>query len=233
MKTYSENIAQISTALADPTRREIMELVLYAGSPLSVREVADHFGLHANAARMHLDKLVKGGLLKVMRRRGERGGRPANLYDTSGEDWELNLPPRRYKLLAAVLAGGLAGSHQELDRRLGDEAHARGRAEAMASSSPLAQVPHGAGLKEIATAWLQEIEKRGHKADMAMLDESRIETAFSTCPFGEFSRDYPTLVCEIHRRLEEGVLSLAGNCRLKKTAEKCRFILECGEGHAR
>ena len=75
MNTYSENIAQISTALADPTRREIMELVIHAGSPLSVREVADHFGLHANAARMHLDKLVKGGLLKVERQRGVLGAR--------------------------------------------------------------------------------------------------------------------------------------------------------------
>ena len=108
MKTYSDHIAQVSTALADPTRREIMEHVLDADVPLSVKEVADHFGLHANAARMHLDKLVKGGLLKVVRRRGASGGRPANLYDTSGVDWELNLPPRRYKLLAEVLALGVA-----------------------------------------------------------------------------------------------------------------------------
>jgi len=92
MKTYSDHIAQVSTALADPTRREIMEHVLHADTALSVREVADYFGLHANAVRMHLDKLVKGGLLKVVRRRGAHGGRPANLYDASDEDWELNLP---------------------------------------------------------------------------------------------------------------------------------------------
>jgi predicted ArsR family transcriptional regulator len=226
MWTYSEHIAQISTALADPTRREIMEHVLYADSPLSVREVAAYFGLHTNAARMHLDKLVKGGLLRIVRQRGGRGGRPANLYDASGEDWELNMPPRGYKLLAGVLAKGVSDVTGDLDRRMGEEAFARGRAEAMAVSSPLAHVHQDAGLLDTATAWLEEIARRGHKASMAPRDDEHVEVTFITCPFGEFSRDYPTLVCEIHRRLEEGFLSLAGARCLEATEKRCSFILK-------
>ena len=228
MRTYSDQIAQVSTALADPTRREIMEHVLYAGSPLSVREVADFFGLHANAARMHLDKLVKGGLLRVVRRRGERGGRPANLYDASGEELDLNLPPRRYKLLAEVLAMGMADESGALLRRMGQEAYTRGREEAVTHSSPLGFLKPGAGLREIAAAWSEEVERRGHKVSMEHLSADRVEAAFITCPFGDFSRDYPRLVCEIHRRMEEGFLSLGGSCQLEATEKICHYILRTG-----
>jgi predicted ArsR family transcriptional regulator len=225
MRTYSDQIAQVSTALADPTRREIMEHITRADTPLSVREVADFFGLHANAARMHLDKLVKGGLLRIVRQRGERGGRPANLYDVSGEELELNLPPRRYRLLAEVLAGGIADEGAVLARRMGDDAYVRGREEAVEQSSPLAFVGHDASVQEIAGAWSQEIERRGHKAILEHLADDHVEATFITCPFGDFSRNYPKLVCEIHRRMEEGFLSLGGSFLLEATGESCVFIL--------
>ncbi|MDD3717084.1 MAG: helix-turn-helix domain-containing protein [Actinomycetota bacterium] len=226
MKTYSDHIARISVALADPTRREIMEHVIYADSPLSVREVADYFGLHANAARMHLDKLVKGGLLRVVRRRGEHGGRPANLYDASGEDWDLNLPPRWYKLLAEVMARAVSERKGDLSGRLGYEAYEIGREEAMASSSPLAHLHRGAGLGSVAEAWREEIMRRGHKATVRPLEDGRFEASFSNCPFGDFSHRYPEMVCEIHRCLEEGFLSLAGAFRLESAGKRCVFFLE-------
>jgi predicted ArsR family transcriptional regulator len=223
MDTYSEHIARVSTALADPTRREIMDHVLSADSPLSVRDVAEHFGLHANAARMHLDKLVKGGLLMVIRRRGKRGGRPANLYGASEEDRELNLPPRSYRLLAEVLAGGMTGMESNLTSRLGDEAFRRGREQALRSSSPLAFLRHDADLEAIATAWSQEVERRGFKTRVKAAGRNRVEATFLTCPFGDFSNTYPGLVCDIHRRLEEGFLSLVGDWELETGETGCTF----------
>ncbi|RJP31226.1 MAG: ArsR family transcriptional regulator [Actinobacteria bacterium] len=233
MRTYSEHIARVSTALADPTRREIMEYVVHADSPLSVREVAENFGLHANAARIHLDKLVKGGLLQVIRRRGERGGRPANLYGASDEDLELSLPPRKYKLLAEVLASGVASAGKGVSPRIGREAFKRGREEAIASSSPLAYLPQGASLTEIKEAWSEEIMRRGHKASMRECGESRVEVTFATCPFGEFSRSHPGLVCEVHRCLEEGYLSLAGGCKLEASDLSCVFVLSAAREERR
>jgi len=225
MRTYSEHIARVSTALADPTRREIMEYVTYSDSPLSVREVAEYFGLHANAARLHLDKLVKGGLLQVIRRRGARGGRPANLYGASEEDWELNLPPRKYKLLAQILARGISGPEKGVMPRIGQEAFNCGREEAVVSSSPLAYLPQGSDLEVVGEAWVEEIERRGHKADITGCEEGSVEVAFLTCPFGGFSHSHPDLVCEIHRCLEEGYLSLAGGYGLEATDRRCVFIL--------
>lgn len=225
MMIYSEHIARVSTALADPTRREIMEYVTYSDSPLSVREVAEYFGLHANAARLHLDKLVKGGLLQVIRRRGERGGRPANFYGASDEDWELNLPPRKYKLLAQILARGVSGPEKGVMPRIGREAFKCGREEVVTSSSPLAYLPQGADLEAVSEAWMEEIERRGHKADITGYGEARVEMIFLTCPFGGFSRSHPGLVCEIHRCLEEGYLSLAGGYELEATDRRCSFVL--------
>lgn len=223
MNTYSEHIARVSTALADPTRREIMDHVLGADNPLSVRDVAEHFGLHANAARIHLDKLVKGGLLMVIRRRDKRGGRPANLYGASEEDRELNLPPRSYRLLAEILAGGMAGLESDITTRLGDEAFRRGREEALRSSSPLVLLKHDASFKIVATAWSQEVERRGFKARIKAAGRNRIEATFLTCPFGDFPRTYPVLACDIHRRLEEGFLSLVGDWELETGGTDCTF----------
>ena len=229
MMTYSDRLARVSTALADGTRREIMEHVMDADSPLSVWEVAEHFGLHGNAARLHLEKLVEGGLLRAMRRRGARGGRPAKLYTASGEDLQISLPPRQYKLLAQVLVRGVAEEPAELLRRLGSEAHARGREEAIATSSPLARLSGDAGLREKARAWEEEIRNRGQRARMESLPGGGVVVTFLSCPFGEFSRSHPSLICELHRRMEEGYLSLAGPCRLSATQRKCSFILEAGD----
>lgn len=209
-----------------------MDHVLDADCPLSVREVADHFGLHANAARMHLDKLVKGGLLRIARRRGKGGGRPANLYSASEEDWELHLPARSYKLLAEVLAAGVSGLEAGMSIHMGKEAFVRGREEALRSSSPLAYLSHGAGLDEVARAWSEEITRRGLRARMRAGDKNRTEVTFLTCPFGDFPRSYPGLVCEIHRCLEEGFLSLTGEWRLDVAETGCTFIL-CPRGSKR
>jgi predicted ArsR family transcriptional regulator len=225
MKTYSENIAQVSTALSDPTRRQIMEYVLYAEAPLSVRDIAEYFGLHANAARMHLEKLVKGGLLRVVRQRGERGGRPANLYDTSGEDWDISLPPRSYKLLADILASSIFERGEDRDKHICRESYRRGREEAIASSSPLAYMAPGGELQGVIAAWSDEVKRRGHRANIKLTEAGLAEATFISCPFGEFSERYPGLVCEIHRCLEEGFLSLAGAYRLQATEKRCTFIL--------
>lgn len=226
MRTYSEHVAQVSTALADPTRREIMQYVLDSDGPLSVREVAEYFGLHANAARMHLDKLVKGGLLRVVRRRGKQGGRPANLYSLSDEDWELHLPPRRYKLLAEVLASGVSGVEKAPASRMAREAFARGREEAVLTSSPLVYLTPRAAVEDVADAWLEDIRHRGLKARWKLLDGGGIEMTFHTCPFGAFPQRYPDLVCEIHRCLEEGLLSLAGERKVVAGEARCAFILK-------
>lgn len=227
MSSYSDQIAQVSTALSDPTRREIMEYVLHSENPLSVREVAEHFDLHNNAARMHLDKLAKGGLLKIVRRRGARGGRPAHLYTSADQDCALHIPARSYKLLAEILIEALGDREEAVHKGIERKAFRGGREEALRCSSPLAYLASETDIEEVVQAWLEEIQRRGLKATWETRDDGKVEVTFISCPFGDLSSRHPELVCEIHRFLEEGFLSLAGGWRLRSHKESpCTFHLE-------
>lgn len=87
--------------LSLPTRAAILALLLRSGSK-TVKEIADHFHIHPNVARAHLDLMVEAGFLATDTRRQEKG-RPAKVYFT----WEGE-------------AGALseAGVEVELDRRV-------------------------------------------------------------------------------------------------------------------
>ena len=68
--------------LSLPTRAAIMSHHLQAG-PKTVKEIADHFKIHPNVARAHLDLMVEAGFLATETRRRSKG-RPAKVYFT----WE-------------------------------------------------------------------------------------------------------------------------------------------------
>lgn len=68
--------------LALPTRAAILSQLLRSG-PKTVKEVADHFKIHPNVARAHLDLMADAGFLVTETRRRTKG-RPAKVYFT----WE-------------------------------------------------------------------------------------------------------------------------------------------------
>ncbi len=68
--------------LSLPTRAAILSLLLKAG-PKTVKEIADHFKIHPNVARAHLELMVEAGFLAAETRRRAKG-RPAKVYFT----WE-------------------------------------------------------------------------------------------------------------------------------------------------
>jgi predicted ArsR family transcriptional regulator len=68
--------------LSLPTRAAILSLLLRSGEK-TVKEIADHFKIHPNVARAHLDLMVDAGFLATETRRRTKG-RPAKVYFT----WE-------------------------------------------------------------------------------------------------------------------------------------------------
>ena len=68
--------------LSLPTRAAILSLLLMSG-PKTVKEIADHFQIHPNVARAHLELMVEAGFLATETRRRTKG-RPAKVYFT----WE-------------------------------------------------------------------------------------------------------------------------------------------------
>src|SRR2546427_3542953 len=82
MPVGDDQSVKAAKALALPTRSAILAHLLTSG-PLTAKEIADEFSLHANVARAHLDLLVEAGFLAPGVRR-KRKGRPAKVYFTWG-----------------------------------------------------------------------------------------------------------------------------------------------------
>jgi predicted ArsR family transcriptional regulator len=68
--------------LSLPTRAAILSYLLTSG-PKTVKQIAEHFTIHPNVARAHLDLMVEAGFLASETRRRTKG-RPAKVYFT----WE-------------------------------------------------------------------------------------------------------------------------------------------------
>ena len=97
MPVGDDQSVKAAKALALPTRSAILAHLLTSG-PLTAKEVADEFSLHANVARAHLDLLVEAGFLATGVRR-KRKARPPKVYFTwegemgALEDWEVSPQP--------------------------------------------------------------------------------------------------------------------------------------------
>jgi len=77
-----ESATRTAKVLSLPTRAAILSLLLRSGAK-TVKEIADHFQIHPNVARAHLDLMVEAGFLATETRRRTKG-RPAKVYFT----WE-------------------------------------------------------------------------------------------------------------------------------------------------
>src|SRR5829696_1726720 len=110
--TSSEQLDRIS-ALAEPVRRRLYELVARAGTPVDRDTAAERAGIGRPLAAFHLDRLVAAGLLDVVFRRrsgrtGPGAGRPAKFYvRPAGQEISIDLPERSYDVAAEILATGV------------------------------------------------------------------------------------------------------------------------------
>ena len=111
--------------LSLPTRAAILSLLLTSG-PKSVKQIADHFQIHPNVARAHLDLMVDAGFLACETRRRNKG-RPAKVYFTwEGEAGALaeagvevaleRRPAPELEVELRILERMLAGAAQQLSR---------------------------------------------------------------------------------------------------------------------
>jgi predicted ArsR family transcriptional regulator len=83
MATLGDDSAtRTAKVLSLPTRAAILSYLLTSG-PKTVKQIADHFTIHPNVARAHLDLMVEAGFLASETRRRTKG-RPAKVYFT----WE-------------------------------------------------------------------------------------------------------------------------------------------------
>jgi DNA-binding transcriptional ArsR family regulator len=121
--------ARPARALGDPTRHEVFRYLADAERPVDVAELTDHLGLHHNAIRQHLTRLVEAGLhhscLEADRPPVGRGRPRWSTRSILGESrWGVAGPYERLTLmLAEIIRSG--DSPVDVGRRAGAGPRAR------------------------------------------------------------------------------------------------------------
>ena len=195
-------LGTLGGALGDPTRFSIYRHVLAATEPCSAGEVAAAFGLHRTVARSHLEKLVEAGLLGVGTRRKATGGRPAKVYSAASDRLEIQLPPRRYESLSAMLvklASKLNGQAADLAREVGWQ---EGRQLAAELPRDSRNGSHRTSLK----AAMQVLEERGCLPSIVEADEHRVVIEVRNCLYLEVAEQAPEIVCGLSSGMLCGLL---------------------------
>lgn len=192
------------TTRESPRRREVLDVLRAAPSPLGVTEAAERMGVHPNTVRFHLDTLVTEGLVERRTAPSSGPGRPRTVY-TARPGMDRG-GTRDYRLLARVLLSRWASA---------DPAEARAEATETGRA-------WGGFLVDPPPPFERPTAERSTAALLALLDElgfdprpeggespggppSRIRLRH--CPFLELAEEYGRLVCPLHLGLMQGALA--------------------------
>jgi predicted ArsR family transcriptional regulator len=200
---FAAAVSAVTSAFGDPTRRDIY---LFArertGDGVTANAVAEHFGLHPNVARHHLEKLAAGGYLKVELARQEAAGRPSKRYHAIASDTHLNFPPRRDDLLGTLLARAIERLPVDEAKALAEEVgYEYGRGIAAAMEPGEGHRSAKAALASVADA----LTAHGFAAH-AEARGGALSIVAEHCPFGEAATKYPHVLCAVDTGMIKGML---------------------------
>ncbi len=165
--------------------------------PVSRDEAASSVGISRKLAAFHLDRLVEKRLLTASYghppgRPKDRAGRTSKLYEPTDLAIEINLPERRYDLLAQTLA----------------EAVASGGAEAVAcevagrKGTALAR-DAGGGREQATDTAVKLLERHGYEPVRGEGEAVWLRN----CPFRAVATQSPELICTMNLAFVRGLLS--------------------------
>lgn len=182
------------SALADPARRRLYDLVAAQLGPVTRDEAARSVGMTRNLAAYHLDRLVEAGLLATTYARppgvgGPGAGRPAKRYERVQAERTISVPPRDYALLADLLATAIDDDGTgALRHALEHAARSEGR-----------HLGEGGELLEM-------LGKQGYEPSV----DASGDIVLRNCPFHRLSRTHTELVCTLNQTLLGSALESRG-----------------------
>ena len=205
------NSIEAVALLEEPNRQRLYDLVVSSHEPVGRDEAASALNMSRELAAFHLDRLVEGGLLgtEYRRRSGRTGpgaGRPAKLYRRGDREIAVSLPPRRYDMVADVMATALdqLGGGPAIDAVT---AVARERGTVVGSD---ARQKAGArpGRRRLRAALLDTLRGTGFEPETA----SAGFVCLRNCPYDALVPDHRDLTCGMNLAWAEGVIEgLAGS----------------------
>ena len=184
---FTAAVSAVTTAFGDPTRRDIYLYVRSRADGARAAEIAEHFALHPNVARHHLEKLAAGGYVSVELVRHVAAGRPSKLYRNADVDGQLAFPPRRDDLLGMLLARALAKLPAAEAAALADEVGYEYGKTLAARMDPA----EGHRSFKVAVATVADALTAHGFAAHSEPSGNTLELVHEHCPFGEAARLYP------------------------------------------
>jgi predicted ArsR family transcriptional regulator len=199
------------SALADPVRAAIYDIVVAHDVPVGRDLVAESAGVARGTAAFHLDRLAASGLLTVSfarpaGRTGPGSGRPAKLYRPVDDEVAVSLPDRHYDLMGSLLASAIRTSalsgEPVLDALRADAAEA-GRATGRTAQN-FGDVLDSTGYQPAADA---------HGEGIVMMN----------CPFHRLAAEHSDVVCAANHAFLCGAAEATGG-------DPSQVLLEPGAG---
>jgi len=201
---FSAAVSALANAFGDPTRREIYLYLREGTGGHTCSEVAEHFALHPNVARHHLDKLAAGGYLGVELARGESAGRPSKRYQArEAPGHGLTFPPRRDDLLATLLARSLQMLPDDEAAAMAEEV---GFDYGRVLASHMGPSEGHRSMRTAVNAVADALTAHGFAAH-AEADGEQLQIISLQCPFGEAAQQFPHVVCAVDRGMIRGMLA--------------------------
>ena len=207
---FNSVVSAVTNAFGDPTRREIYLFARDAAETgVTAGAVAEHFELHPNVARHHLEKLTGGGYLVVEIARptaegvARAAGRPSKHYRAGPLDATLALPLKHDDLLAGLLARALDALGPEHAERLADDV---GFEYGVQLAQRIDPTESHRSVRAALTTVADALTAHGFAAH-AESSGDRLTIVSECCPFGDTATQYPHVVCALDRGMIRGMLA--------------------------
>jgi predicted ArsR family transcriptional regulator len=193
-------------ALDDELRRRMYAYIRAARRPVTRDEAAAAVGISRKLAAFHLDKLVDAGALRARYQSAEgirRVGRAPKVYEPSGTDIRVSIPPRSHDILAGILLDAVAGEQAGEDavRRV-----ARDRGEQIGAEERQRARPGRLGAERALTLAGELLADRGFEPAR----ESPTCLRLRNCPFHPLNAKAPDLVCGLNHAFLAGIMDGLG-----------------------
>ncbi len=175
-------------ALGDPTRHTIFRYLADQRRPVDVAELTDYIGLHHNAIRQHLARLVAAGLVVESTAAPTGRGRPRLVYEVRpsvDSRWGV---PGPYEQLSVLLSEII---------RTGDTPVDVGRR----AGSTLEIVAVGS---DPAAAMADRLDRYGFDP-VTKRSGNHVDFVLRACPFETTALADPDIVCGLHLGLAHGL----------------------------
>ncbi|WP_339228118.1 helix-turn-helix domain-containing protein [Oceanobacillus sp. FSL K6-2867] len=201
-----DNTLKVTNVLSDPTRYHIYQYIFREHRDVSVVEIANHFDVHPNVARMHLSKLEEINLVTTHFKRTGKGGRPGKMYQISEEVIELSFPSRDYKTLSSIALESLMELGEIGERAL----YSTGKKYGQQYIEDFQTDNYSMLSSKDKLRMLEQATEELGLLPSFMYDEANNTVRFfvNNCPFKELVLKNQTVVCQMHYLFLKGMFDV-------------------------